>query len=252
MIAPVSYNTNLFYQYNNFSMNKEKTNLSKNSSKITKTDFPWVKNPIIISALDELNQVKFNPEELAYIKSLGLEIPFQSGADAIDFIKKSNLRIDFADTGAEGIHAQYDYGENKILLNKSYKNTSDTADVLALAEAILHESGHAKDNDGESSIQEELNNLGMGALAHKFFERKYPQIFDYSKTLIVNDGVNVYSRLFFDSDIEKKGLIKRVHQKYGLLPTGDEIHKPSILAQKIKNFSQNYILNKNLQMQSQQ
>lgn len=234
MIKPVSYNTNLFNQYNNFLMTNETPCVNRNSLSITKADFPWVKNPIIISALDELKQVKFNPQELAYIKSLGLEIPFDSGEDAVNFIKKSNLRIDFADTGAEGIHAQYDYGENKIFLNKSYQNTSDTADVLALAEAILHESGHAKDNDGDSSIQEELNNLGMGALAHKFFERKYPQIFDYSKTLIVNDGVNVYSKLFFDPDIEKKGLIKRVQQKYGLLPAGDEFHRPSILAQRIK------------------
>ena len=234
MVTPISYNTNLFYKYKNFTSPNEGSEKKANSLSTTKADFPWVKNPIIISALDELKQVKFDSQELAYIKGLGLEIPFNSGAESVDFIKKSNLRIDFADTGADGIHAQYDYGENKIFLNKKYQNTADTADVLALAEAILHESGHAKDNDGDSSVQEELNNLAMGALAHKFFERKYPGIFDYSNTLIVNDGVNVYSALFFDPDPYKTGLIQRVRLKYGLLPSGDKLHQPSKLAEAIK------------------
>lgn len=241
MISPIFYNINLFNQYKNFtshSQNEIKNGneiVCRNSLDKTKADFPWVKNPIIISALDELTHVVFSTEEEAYLKNLGLEIPFSSGQEAVDFIKKSNLRIDFADTGSDGIYAQYDYGENKIFLNKKYKNTSDTADILALAEAILHESGHAKDNDGDSSIQEELNNLGMGALAHKFFERKYPQIFDSSNTLIVNDGVNVYSALFFDNDPQKKALIQRVQSKYISLPEGDKKHSPSSLAHVIKN-----------------
>ena len=202
---------------------------------ITKSDFPWVENPIITSALDELRKVRFNSEDVNYIQSLGINIPFQSGEEAVQFIKNSNLRIGFADTGAEGIHAQYDYKENKILLNKKYKNTSDTADVLALAEAILHESGHAKDKDAASSIQEELNNLGIGALAHRFFETKYPEIFNHANTLIVNDGVNIYARIFFDNDVNKKALKERVRQKYGLLPAGDTVHYPTPLALEIKN-----------------
>ena len=201
----------------------------------TKADFPWAINPIIISALDELKKVQFDKTDIEYIKGLGLEIPFYSGKEAVDFIKKSNLRIVFADTGADGIHAQYDYNENKIMLNKKYQNTSDTADVLALAEAILHESCHAKDNDSASSIQEELNNLGIGAVAHRFFEKKFPEIFNHANTLIVNDGVNVYANIFFDSDPNKRALKERVRQKYGLLPAGDLIHPPTQLALDIKN-----------------
>ena len=201
----------------------------------TKNEFSWATNPIIISALDELRKVKFDPQDVKYIEDMGLEVPFKSGEDAVNFIKQSNLRIAFMDTGADGIHAQYDFKENKIMLNKKYRNTSDTADVLALAEAILHESGHAKDNDSASSIQEELNNLGMGALAHRYFEKKYPSVFGSANTLIVNDGVNVYARIFFDNDPNKKALKERVQQKYGLLPVGDNIHKPSALAFEIKN-----------------
>ena len=208
---------------------------SEDTLQITKAEFPWAVNPIIISALDELKKVKFDLKDVVYLQHLGLKIPFKSGEEAVNFIKSSNLRISFDDTGAEGIHAQYNYNENKIMLNKKYKNTSDTADVLALAEAILHESCHAKDNDAASSIQEELNNLGTGALAHRFFEKKYPSVFNNANTLIVNDGVNIYARIFFDKDSEKQALKKRVRQKYGLLPAGDNLHPASELALKIKN-----------------
>lgn len=233
MINPVG--SNLFNNYclkNNSSGNKILNNI--NTLEQTKKDFPWVNNPIITSALDELKKVKFDENDVKYMKNMGLEIPFESGEDAVNFIKKSNLRIGFDDTGADGVHAQYDYKENKILLNKKYQNTYDTADVLALAEAVIHESGHAKDNDGDSSIQEELNNLGTGVLAHRFFEKKYPMIFNNAHTLIVNDGVNVYARLFFDKDSDKKALVQRVREKYGLLPAGDKLHKPSQLALCIK------------------
>ena len=236
MISPVKSTDLTYYNFTNTPLGTQIVkNISADTLSQTKSEFPWVVNPIITSALDELKKVNFNAEDVKYLESLGLEIPFKSGEEAISFIKKSNLRIGFADTGGEGIHAQYDYKENKILLNKKYQNTSDTADVLALAEAILHESGHAKDNDENSSVQEELNNLGMGALAHRFFEKKYPDTFNHANTLIVNDGVNVYARLFFDADADKKALIKRVRQKYGLLPAGDMVHKPSVLANCVKN-----------------
>ncbi len=235
MIHPVDINSKPFFHFKNSVLGIQRQNNSVDTLTQTKADFRWVTNPIITSALDELRHVVFDPNDVQYIKNLGLEIPFNSGKEAFDFIKSSNLRIGFGDTGAESIHAQYDFTENKILLNKKYQNTADTADVLALAESILHESGHAKDNDAESSIQEELNNLGMGALAHRFFEKKYPQIFNNVNTLIVKDGVNVYAKIFFDDDPEKKALIQRVRQKYGLLPTGDKTHKPSQLAYEIKN-----------------
>lgn len=238
MIEPVSNVTKPFAKMNDFKVPapiKNYWGIGVDTLQKTKDEFPWAANPIIPSALDELRKVTFNQEDVKYLESMGLEIPFKSGEDAVQFIKQSNLRIAFMDTGADSIHAQYDFRENKIMLNHKYKNTSDTADVLALAEAILHESGHAKDNDAASSIQEELNNLGMGALAHRFFEKKYPAVFSHANTLIVNDGVNVYARIFFDNNPDKKALKERVQQKYGLLPAGDKKHKASTLAMKIKN-----------------
>ena len=247
MIEPVTTtNTSAFSKFMQFGIPSNNARFPAQKNKIpvassfdtlpmTRAEFPWVTNPIITSALDELKKVRFDENDVAYIKNLGVEPPFKSGQEAVDFIKHSNLRISFADTGAVGVHAQYDYSDNKILLNKKYQNTSDTADVLALAEAILHESGHAKDNDGGSSIQEELNNLGMGAIAHKYFEKKYPHIFNHANTPIVNDGVNIYAKIFFDSDSKKQALKERVRQKYGLLPAGDKIHPPTKLALEIKN-----------------
>ena len=239
MIDPIQKNVNKKYicSFKNANLPNGISTVPKilDTLSSTKAEFPRVVNPIITSALDELKKVKFSLADITYLKNMGLEIPFKSGADAVEFIKTSNLRISFDDTGAEGIHAQYNYNENKIMLNKKYKNTSDTADVLALAEAILHESAHAKDNDGASTIQEELNNLGMGVLAHRFFEKKYPEVFNHANTLIVNDGVNIYARIFFDKDPQKIALKERVRQKYGLLPAGDELHPASKLATDIKN-----------------
>lgn len=234
MIKPIAPKITPFSQFSQTMNNSMKTIYNNDSLQQTKNDFSWVSNPIIISALDELKQVTFNPKDVEYLKNLQIEPPFKSGKDAVDFIKKSNLRIAFADTGSERIHAQYDFQENKIMLNKKYQNTSDTADILALSEAILHETCHAKDNDGASSIQEELINLATGALAHRYFEKKYPDIFKSSDTLIVKDGVNLYARVFFDNDPNKKALKQRVKQKYGLLPVGDDLHRPTPLAFSIK------------------
>ena len=59
-------------------------------------------------------------------------------------------------------------------------------------------------------------------------------MFKTSDSLIVQDGVSVYERLFFDSDPEKKALIRRLQIKYGYLPAGDVKHPPSKLALKAK------------------
>lgn len=232
MIFPISMNTNTFNNMYSGSVNDLKM-INKNNVSV-KNSFNWLSDPIIMSALKELDSVVFDKNDIAYLNSLGLKIPFLSGAHATDFIKKSNIRISFEDLGSESVHAQYNYKENKILLNKKYRNSSDMASVLAIAEAILHESAHAIDEDDISSVQEELNNLGVGVLAHRYFEKKYPKVFDNSCSKIVNDGVNVYSKVFFDVDIQKKALIERVKQKYGILPAGDSKHPASLLAKKIK------------------
>lgn len=195
---------------------------------------PWLKDKAIVSALAELHDLNFDPEDIKYLKNMGVNVPYNIGAEAVHFIEKQNIRIIFDRTSEKTIHAQYDFGKNIIIINNRYKNTKDFSVILAIGEAILHEAGHAKDNDGDSSIQEELDFLGMNAVAHRAFLRKYGNIFSDSNEPIVHDGVSVYAKLFFEPDPEKQNLIERVRSKYGDLPSGDRMHPPGALARTIK------------------
>ena len=197
-------------------------------------DMPWINDKAIATALTELKQLDFAPEDLRYLKSMGVEIPFNSGKEAVDFIEKENIRILFDKPAEQGVHAQYDFYKNIITINNAYKNTDDFAVMLAIGEAVLHEAGHAKDKDGYSSIQEELSFLGMNAVAHRAFLKKYGDIFSDSSAPIIQDGVSLYAKLFFDPDPEKKALIQRIRDKYGDLPTGDRLHPPGIIARNAK------------------
>lgn len=200
-------------------------------------EIPWIKDKSIANALTELKKLKFAPEDIMYLKSFGVNIPFKSGAEAVDFIEKQNIRILFEPTSEKGVHAQYDFYKNLVVINKNYKDSDDFALTLAISEAILHETGHAKDKDAYSSIQEELNFLGMNAIAHRAYMKKYGNLFTDSNAPIINDGVSVYAKLFFDPDPEKKALIKRIAEKYGNLPSGDSKHPPGIIARNIKNYA---------------
>ncbi len=196
-------------------------------------DFPWIKEKNILLALNELKQINFNSQDIQELEKIGVVIPFVSGADAVNFLKQSNTRIVF-DEMAKDVHAQYDFSKNFIKINKMYKNTLNTAEILAIAESILHEAGHAKDMDNQSSLQEEINFLGTNALAHRDLQRRYPDMFKNSDAPIVNDGVSIYEKLFFDKDPNKAALVKRLQVKYGYLPAGDSKHPPSPLAIKAK------------------
>lgn len=197
-------------------------------------ELPWLKDKTIAAALSELENIEFDERDFDYLKNMGVKPPFRSGAEAVAFIKKSNTRIAFSEMSSKHIHAQYDYEKNMIYINDLYQNSQDFPVILAIGEAILHEAGHAKDNDGDSSIQEELDFLGMNAIAHRAFLKKYGDIFSESDELIVKDGVNVYSDLFFEPDPDKQKLVERMKIKYGYLPLGDQIHPASKLAKRIK------------------
>jgi len=200
---------------------------------IIESEFPWVKDKNILMSLNELKQIRFDSNDVEYLKRTGVTLPFNSGAEAVKFLRDSNTRILF-DNMPSDIHAQYDFSKNFIKINSLYKNTLNTAEILAMAEAILHEAGHAKDRDNQSSIQEEINCLGANALAHRDLQRRYPYMFITSNSLIVQDGVSVYEKLFFDSDINKLALIRRLQLKYGYLPAGDSKHPASNLAIRAK------------------
>lgn len=221
----------------NFSQNNQKnlSNISSNSTTTVSNDFPWLKNMSIEFALNSLKNVTFSQKDVDYINSMGLYLPFLSGQEAIKFMKESNVRIGYTKMDDASIHAQYDYDTNFIGINDKYKNTSDFPVILAISEAIFHEAGHAKDNDGKSSVQEELECLSLNVLAHKYHKTLYPDIFKNKTENIIADGVELYTQLFFDNDPLKKALIKRVQDKYGFLPAGDETHPPSQIALTIAN-----------------
>ena len=195
---------------------------------------PWLKDKTLESAMLALKDLKFDPDDIKYLKNMGVKVPYKSGADAVKFIEKQNIRILFDKTTEPGIHAQYDFGRNIITINERYRNTNDFPVILAIAEAILHEAGHAKDNDGDSSVQEELDFLGMNAIAHRAFLRKYGDIFSDSTEPIISDGVSIYAKLFFEPDPEKRNLVQRIKDKYGDLPSGDRMHPPGALARAVK------------------
>ena len=204
-------------------------------------DMPWMRDTSIQTALSEINDLVFSPEDMRYVKNMGIELPFHSGKECVDFIEKSNIRISFAKPYEKTIHAQYDFSKNAILINKKYKNTKDFPVILAIGEAILHEAGHAKDKDGKSSVQEELNFLGMNAIAHRAFIKKYGDLFSDSDAPIIKDGVSVYAKLFFEPDPEKKNLINRIRSKYGDVPSGDRLHPPGKIARTIVTNKQSLI-----------
>lgn len=198
-------------------------------------EMSWLENKTLRAAVNELKNLYFSQNDINYLLANGVKVPFHSGAEAINFLERNNTRILFGKTSDENVHAQYDYSTNIITINQKYKNSEDFPIIMAISEAILHETGHAKDNDGESSIQEELDCLGMNAIAHRAFLKKYGNVFKESNAPIIEDGVRVYARLFFEPDPEKSNLIKRVREKYGYLQVGDRTHRPSLLAQKIKD-----------------
>lgn len=189
---------------------------------------------VINIALNELKHVTFDKNDVAYLKSMGVQLRFNSGHEAVDFINRNNIKIKFYDISLEGVFAQFDTENNSILLNSNYRNTTKKAEILALSEAIFHEAGHAKDLDSDNSVQEEIDNLSLNVLAHKFYLKKYPQIFNTSSSSIVQDGVNAYEKLFFDTDQTKQALINRLKIKYGSLPATDIKHPMTELSRAVK------------------
>src|SRR5574344_58671 len=190
-------------------------------------------NPNLKKAVFELENLNFSAEDIKQVQQMGVRLPFLNGKDAVDFMNANNIKIAFAQLDSPHIHAQYDDDKKLVLINNLYKDSSSKAEITAIAGATLHELGHAKDKDGYSSIQEEMDNLGMNALADRAFERKYGKL--DCESLIVKDGTRVYANLFFDSDTSKHALISRLSQKYGSLPTGGIKHPPTKIALCAKN-----------------
>lgn len=207
------------------SVENQNVSLSNPVQNVPKTSYQPVslENFVILQSMCVLRDIEFSKEDVEYLEKMGVNPLYQSGKEAYDFIMTNNIKIKFAHLPRPENHAQWLNEENTILINEQYRNTRSFADILAISESILHEAGHAKDKDSDTSIQEEFDCLGLNVLANRYHKRKYPGVFDRSSSEIIYDGVALYSKLFFDKD--KDALIARINQKYGHLPMESRNHK---------------------------
>ncbi len=193
---------------------------------------------IIDEALDELEDVEFNKTDVMYMRSLGITPAFNDGEEIVDFLEENEIPIQYGRFSDKDVHACLARGEEEgtrtVLINERYKNASSKPEILATAEAIAHEAGHAKDNDTSNSIQEELDNLALNVLVHRGFENKYPGIYQGQNSFLFREGVNLYPKLFFEFGADKTGLKDRVSEKYGHMKAGDDKHPASKMANEIK------------------
>lgn len=192
---------------------------------------------IINNALKELETVNFDKGDILYMQSMGIEPPFQNGKEIVDCLKEQGIPVRYGKFSDKNVHACLARGENgetTTLINSRYKNSTSKPEILATAEAIAHEAGHAKDKDTVNSIQEELDDLSLNVLAHRAFEKKYPNVFNNCNSFLFKEGVSLYPKLFFEFGTHKTGLKERVADKYGHLQTGDSKHPASRLAEDIK------------------
>ena len=190
--------------------------------------------------MEELKKIKFDNNDVKYVKKLGAKPPFKNGHQAYDFIKNNGIQVKFMQLPSDDIHAQWDVNNKTIKINERYRDTKSKAVILAIAESTLHEAGHAKDLDGDSSIQEEINCLSLNSMAHRTLNAKDPGIFETNDANILKNGVNLYSSMYFDKDLS--GLIEKVRKSYGNLPAGDSKHPPSNFARAIKNGEPNFTI----------
>lgn len=190
------------------------------------------KSPNILNlALNLLEQIEFATEDIKRVKRYGARPVFRSGKEAVEFAKVHQIPIIFGKVAQPDVHAQWDNSQKTIVINEMYKNTQNPADLYAISSAILHELSHAKDDDGISSIQEEIDCLAMNAMAFNVYQKRNPELFKGANSPIIKDGVALYTRLFMGDN--KAALEERVRMKYGNLPAGSPNHEPQKLALEI-------------------
>lgn len=196
---------------------------------------------IINAALNELKGVSYDPTDILYMNSMGIYPAFSNGSEAVNYLKSKGIPIQYGKFSDKKVHAclgRDETGQNAVLINSRYKDSTSQAEILATAEAIVHEAGHAKDEDKMNSIQEELDNLGLNVLTHRAFEKKYQGVFDGCDSFLFKEGVSLYPQLFFEYGADKTSLKDRVADKFGHLPAGDNKHPASKLANEIKELGE--------------
>ena len=186
-------------------------------------------------ALEKLSELNFSKDDIKKIQRYGARPIFKSGREALDFARTNKIPIVFGEVEQPDIHAQWVNDRHVIVINSKYKDNKEPAIVYAISAAIMHELAHAKDGDGISSIQEEIDCLAMNALAFNEYKKKNPQLFKDINLPIIKDGVELYANLFMGNN--PKALEERVKSKYGNLPVGSPNHEPKKFAMKIAEFA---------------
>lgn len=216
------------------SYNYNPVQATQNSSKIS-----WITDPIITEAINKLREVRYLPGDVEHMKNLGVNILYNNGEEAIQTILQRGLKVEFGPVSNPKTHAQLDNHNNLVIINEKYRGTTNPAVTMAISEAIFHELGHAKDNDGISSIQEEIDCLALNTLANRYHQQTYPQVFNLpGNAEILDNGVSLYTRLFFDPDPKKEALSNRIIEKYGDLPMESTYHNVPLsakIAEKLKS-----------------
>lgn len=212
-------------QYNQAYYNTQQPGQTYQTNNVNADACPWVTDPELKLALNKLAEIVNDPNDVAYLRSIGINPPFNSGKEALDFIAQNKVQVMFADMGDSLAHAQYINDENKIIINQKYQGKMTLPMALAIADAIYHEAGHARDRDDVSSLQEELDCLSLNVLGYRHQQRYYPEVINASgQSRLISDGVGLYPKLMFDPDPNKTALIKRLADKYGFLPVSSPNH----------------------------
>ena len=108
-----------------------------------KLDGIRVADPELIESLYILSKTENLPRDEAYLRSLGVNIMFHNGRQAIDVLRKRGVSIIFSDMGDSTAHAEWVSDMNLIKINQRYKDDRSLPTLYALSEAIFHEAGHA-------------------------------------------------------------------------------------------------------------
>lgn len=187
------------------------------------------KDPEIMAALRILEQTQNLPEDEVYLQSLGVNILFKNGQEALAVIRRLNATVEFGDTGDPTAHAVWDQQANKMLINQRYRGNMSMPVLYAIAASIYHEAGHAtRLGDGQSSIQEELDCLALNTMAYRSHLARNPYYATASASgplrYLFENGVALYPKLFFDPDPHKRALVNRIIEKYGMLPPDSPDH----------------------------
>lgn len=187
--------------------------------------------PEIMMALDLMSQIQNIPQDERYVESMGVNILFHSGKDALDVIQKKGIRIEFGDFGDSKAHAMWVKDQNLILINQQYRGDTSKSTLYAISEAIYHEAGHSHLlGDDQASIQEEIDCLALNVLGYRYHVATDPEFASTAnRSRLIQDGVALYGRLFFDPDPYKAALVKRIIDRYGMLPPETPDHRIPVL-----------------------